>query len=65
MKQPNVQIVDGQNVSDSVVRGEVSATPLDPQLNKVFIIRLQEFAGKAATAQVNLPVKIKSAQLSI
>jgi hypothetical protein len=45
------------------VRGEVSATPLDPQLNKVFVIRLQEFAGKSVTAQLNLPAKIKSAAI--
>jgi alpha-mannosidase len=61
INQPNVQIVDVKTLSDSVVRGEVSATPLDPQLNKIFVIRLQEFAGKATTAQVILPVKIKSA----
>ena len=63
LDQPNVQIVDVKAISDSVVRGEVSATPLDPQLNKVFIIRLQEFAGKTATVRINLPVKIKSAQV--
>ncbi|MEP6900196.1 MAG: glycosyl hydrolase-related protein [Actinomycetota bacterium] len=62
--QPNVQIVDVKSISDSVVRGEVSATPLDPQLNKIFIIRLQEFAGKSvAAAQINLPVQIKSAAI--
>ncbi len=60
---PNVQIVTVKTISDSVVRGEVSATPLDPQLNKVFVIRLQEFAGKSSTAQINLPVKIKSSQI--
>ncbi|MCW5960838.1 MAG: hypothetical protein KIS76_11810 [Pyrinomonadaceae bacterium] len=60
---PNVQIVDVKTISDSVVRGEVSASPLDPQLGKVFVIRLQEFTGKAATAGINLPVRIKSAQI--
>jgi len=60
---PNVQIVDVKSLSDSTVRGEVSATPLDPQLTKIFVIRLQEFAGKSATTQINLPVKIKSAQV--
>lgn len=60
---PNVQIVDVKSLSDSTVRGEVSATPLDPQLTKIFVIRLQEFAGKATTTQINLPVKIKSAQI--
>ncbi|HQU86665.1 MAG TPA: glycosyl hydrolase-related protein, partial [Pyrinomonadaceae bacterium] len=63
LNAPNIQIVDVKSLSDSTVRGEVSATPLDPQLTKVFVIRLQEFAGKATTAQVNLPVKIKSAQV--
>jgi hypothetical protein len=61
VNQPNVQIVDVKAISDSVVRGEVSATPLDPQLNKIFVIRLQEFAGKPATVNINLPAKIKSA----
>lgn len=63
VNQPNVQIVAVKPISDSVIRGEVSATPLDPQTNKVFVIRLQEFSGKATTAQINLPVKIKSAAL--
>ncbi len=63
VNQPNVQIVAVKPISDSVIRGEVSATPLDPQTNKVFVVRLQEFSGKATTAQINLPVKIKSAAL--
>ena len=46
-----------------MIRGEVSAAPLDPQTNKVFVIRLQEFAGQVATVKVSLPVKIKSAAL--
>ena len=61
--QPNVQIVDVKTVSDSTIHGEVSATPLNPQTNKIYTIRLQEFAGKAAIANINLPVKIKSAAL--
>lgn len=61
VNQPNVQIVAVKTLSDAVVRGEVSASPLDPQINKVFVIRLQEFAGKAATVQIDLPVRIKSA----
>lgn len=63
VNQPNVQIVAVKPISDSVVRGEVSATPLDPQVNKVFIARLQEFAGRASNVQINLPAKIKSASL--
>jgi len=58
---PSVQILDVKPLSDTVAHGEVSATPLDPQLNRVFIIRLQEFAGRAVTARIDLPVKIKSA----
>jgi hypothetical protein len=63
VNQPNVQIVTVKPISDAVVRGEVSATPLDPQINRVFVVRLQEFSGKAATVQVNLPVRIKSAAI--
>jgi hypothetical protein len=63
INQPNVQIVTVKPISDNVVRGEVSATPLDPQVNKVFVVRLQEFAGKATRVQINLPAKIKSAAL--
>ncbi|MGI8468470.1 MAG: glycosyl hydrolase-related protein, partial [Pyrinomonadaceae bacterium] len=63
INQPNVQIVDIKPISDSIIHGEVSAAPLDPQVNKIFTIRLQEFAGKATTAQVTLPAKIKSAAI--
>lgn len=59
--QPDVQIVDVKAFFDTVVHGEVSATPLDPQLNKVFVIRLQEFAGLPAEVKISLPVKVKSA----
>ena len=58
---PNVQIVTVKPLSDAVVRGEVSSAPLDPPLKKVFVIRLQEFAGRAATARIGVPVKIASA----
>lgn len=61
--QPNVQIVGVKSLTDNVIRGEVSASPLNPPVNKVFIVRLQEFTGKAATVSVGFPVKIKSASL--
>ncbi len=61
--KPNVAIVTVKPFSDTVIRGEVSAAPLDPQTNKIFVIRLQEFAGRAATVKVSLPVRIKSASL--
>ncbi|MBX7172257.1 MAG: hypothetical protein K1X72_14925 [Pyrinomonadaceae bacterium] len=63
VNQPNVQITVVKSLADTVVRGEVSATPLDPQIKKVFVIRLQEFVGKSATTNINLPVKIKSAAI--
>ncbi len=59
--QPNVQIVTVKPLAESSVRGEVSSAPLQPKQNKVFIIRLQEFAGKAATAKISLPGRIKKA----
>jgi hypothetical protein len=61
--QPNVYIVDVKPLSDTIIRGEVSAAPLDPQSNKVFVIRLQEFAGRAASVRIGLPVNIKSASI--
>ncbi|MEP7213325.1 MAG: glycosyl hydrolase-related protein [Acidobacteriota bacterium] len=61
--QPNVQIVDVKPLSDTVIRGEVSAAPLNPQANKIFVVRLQEFAGRAASVRISLPVKIKSASI--
>jgi alpha-mannosidase len=45
----------------SAVRGEVSSAPLNPPVNRVFVIRLQEFAGRPATVRVELPVKVRSA----
>ncbi|MGH9819006.1 MAG: glycosyl hydrolase-related protein, partial [Pyrinomonadaceae bacterium] len=61
--QPNVAIVTVKTLSDNVIRGEVSSAPLDPVVSKVFIIRLQEFAGRAASVKLGLPVKIKSASV--
>jgi hypothetical protein len=46
-----------------VIHGEVSAAPLDPPTNKIFVMRLQEFAGRGATVKVTLPVRIKSASI--
>ncbi|MGI8810928.1 MAG: glycosyl hydrolase-related protein [Pyrinomonadaceae bacterium] len=61
--QPNVQIVDVKPFSDTVIRGEVSAAPLNPQPNKFFVVRLQEFAGRGANVSVSMPVKLKSASI--
>jgi hypothetical protein len=59
--QPNVQIVTVKPIAASVRHGEVGATPLDPRLNRVFVVRLQEFAGRETTARVTLPVRVRSA----
>jgi alpha-mannosidase len=61
--QPNVEIVTVKAPSGDVVHGEVSASPLDPKVDKVFIIRLQEFAGRPAVVKVTVPAKIRSAAL--
>lgn len=61
INQPNVQIVVVKVAAGSINHGEVGASPLDPHPQKIFVVRLQEFAGKATGAQISLPVKIKSA----
>lgn len=61
--QPNVQIVTVKPLADSAIKGEVSANPLTPKVNKLFVIRLQEFAGRGGTVRVTLPAKIRSASL--
>ncbi len=61
--QPNVQIVVVKALTENVIHGEVSANPLNPKSNKVFIIRLQEFTGRGGEVKVSVPSKIKSASL--
>jgi len=61
VNQVNVEIVTVKQLADTTVHGEVSANPLDPKANKVFVIRLQEFAGHAVTVQVKTPVKVRAA----
>ncbi len=61
--QPNVEIVTVKQFADTIIHGEVSAAPLNPTANRVFVIRLQEFAGRAATVQVTTPVKVRAANL--
>ena len=63
VNQPNVEIVTVKQLADTTVHGEVSANPLDPRANRVFIIRLQEFAGHAATTEVTTPVKVRAAAM--
>ena len=61
--QPNVQIVTVKPLADSIIKGEVSSAPLNPKPNKLFAIRLQEFAGRAVNVRISLPVKIKNASI--
>jgi alpha-mannosidase len=63
VNQPNVEIVTVKQLADTTVHGEVSANPLNPRANQVFVIRLQEFAGRAATLQLVTPVKVRAAAL--
>jgi len=63
VNQANVEIVTVKQLADTTVHGEVSANPLNPRANQVFVIRLQEFAGRAATLQVTTPVKVRAAAL--
>jgi hypothetical protein len=61
--QPNVEIVVVKAITESSVRGEVTSAPLSPKVNKMFIVRLQEFTGRPTNVTVNLPAKIVSASL--
>lgn len=61
--QPNVDIVTVKAISDTTIRGEVSSAPLNPRSDKVYILRLQEFAGRPALAKIELPVRLKSATI--
>jgi hypothetical protein len=61
--QPNVEIVVVKTLTESTFRGEVTSAPLSPKVNKVYIVRLQEFAGRGATVQISIPATIKAASL--
>jgi hypothetical protein len=61
--QPNVEIVVVKPLTENTIRGEVSSAPLSPPVNRSFIIRLQEFAGRPATTRISLPATVKSASL--
>jgi hypothetical protein len=63
VNQANVEIVSVKQLADTTVHGEVSANPLDPRVNPVFVIRLQEFAGRGVTLQVTTPVKVRAASV--
>ena len=59
--QPNVEITTVKPITESVIRGEVTSAPLNPQVNKIFVVRLQEFAGRGGSVRVNVPATVRSA----
>jgi hypothetical protein len=61
--KPNVDIVTVKALSENAIHGEVTSDPLNPKVNKVFIVRLQEFAGRASDVTISLPVKIRAASI--
>jgi hypothetical protein len=61
--QPNVEIVAVKSLTDTVIHGEVSSAPLDPPVNRSFIIRLQEYTGKRTKVVVQLPQKLSAASI--
>jgi alpha-mannosidase len=63
VNQPNVEIVTVKQIADTTAHGEVSANPLNPRASTVFVIRLQEFVGRATTAEVTAPVEVRSAAI--
>jgi len=63
VNQPNVEIVTVKQIADTTTHGEVSANPLNPRASTVFVMRLQEFVGRATSVEVTLPVKIRAAAI--
>lgn len=64
VNRPNVEIVAVKTLAENAIRGEVTSAPLNPKVNKEFIIRLQEFAGRGGDVIVAVPARIKSAHLT-
>jgi hypothetical protein len=61
--KPNVEIVTVKTLSENAIHGEVTSAPLNPKVNRFFIVRLQEFAGRASDVTINVPAKITSASM--
>jgi hypothetical protein len=59
--QPNIEIVNVKPLTENVIRGEVSSAPLNPQVIKIFIVRLQEFAGRGGRVKIGVPASVKNA----
>ena len=59
----NVEIVTVKTLAQGAVHGEVTSAPLTPKVNKDFVVRLQEFSGKATDVTISLPAKVRSASL--
>jgi hypothetical protein len=58
-----VEIVTVKTLSENAIHGEVTSAPLNPKANKIYIIRLQEFAGRAGDVTINVPAKITAASM--
>jgi len=52
-----------KQAADTTIHGEVSANPLTPQASTVFVIRLQEFVGRATTVELTVPAKVRAAAI--
>lgn len=63
VNQPNIEIVTVKQIADTTTHGEVSANPLNPRASTVFVIRLQEFVGRATTVEVTAPVRVRAAAI--
>jgi hypothetical protein len=63
LDQPNVELVTVKPFSDTIINGDVSSVPLNPRPDRVFTLRLQEFAGKAVTVRINTPAPISKAEI--
>jgi hypothetical protein len=61
--KPNVEIVTVKTLSENAIHGEVTSAPLNPKANKIYIIRLQEFAGRANDVTINVPAKMTAASM--
>jgi hypothetical protein len=63
LDKPNVDIVTVKALSENAIHGEVTSAPLNPKVNKTFIVRVQEFAGRASDVTINVPAKITAASM--
>lgn len=63
LDQSNVLILAIKPSSTNDLSGMVTSTPLAPQANRTFILRLQEIAGRRTRVRVSLPVGLNAARV--